>query len=165
MKKLIVALALVAATSVGCQTSARPQATGAMPVTASASSAEFDGSGDSRRWDGLVLRNPGIVLLKSRWDTGTLEFRESSLRWIDAKKTDKNLLVPFVQVTEQQLTCLKMVGGNECFEWVVKTRNAEYRFRDSAWRQGEIAKVNDLFEFFRSAYPNLISSRNPVDKK
>jgi hypothetical protein len=123
------------------------------------------GPDDSRRWDGLALRNSGIVLLKSRWDSGTLEFREASLRWIDSKRTEKNVLIPFVQATEQQLTCLKKAGGNECFEWVVKTRSEEYRFRDAAWRQGENAKVQELFEFFRGAYPNLISSRVPVDEK
>ena len=120
---------------------------------------------ESRRWDGLALRNSGIVLLKSRWDSGTLELKEGSLRWIDSKQTEKNLLVPVAQITEQQLTCLKKIGGNECFEWVVKTRNAEYRFRDATWRQGENAKVQDLFDTFRSAYPNLISSRTPVDEK
>jgi hypothetical protein len=120
---------------------------------------------ESRRWDGLALRNSGIVLLKSRWDAGTLEIKEGSLRWIDSRQTDKNLLVPMAQVTEQQLTCLKKAGGNECFEWVVKTRNEEYRFRDVAWRQGENAKVLDLFDTFHVAYPALISSRNPVDEK
>ena len=120
---------------------------------------------DSRRWDGLALRNSGIVLLKSRWDSGMLEFREGSLRWVDSKQTGKNLLVPVAQITEQQLTCLKKAGGNECFEWVVKTRNEEYRFRDATWRQGENAKVQDVFDYFRGSYPNLVSSRNPVDEK
>ncbi len=120
---------------------------------------------DSRRWDGLALRNSGIVLLKSRWDTGNLEFKEGSLRWVDSKRTGKNLLIPAAQMTEQQLTCLKKAGGNECFEWVVKTRSEEYRFRDAAWRQGENTKVQELFDAFRGLYPNLVSSRVPVDEK
>ncbi len=120
---------------------------------------------DSRRWDGLALRNSGLVLFKGRWDSGMLELKEGSLRWVDSRQTGKNLLVPVAQMTEQQLTCLKKAGGNECFEWVVRTRNEEYHFRDAAWRQGENAKVQDLFDFFRAAYPNLISSRNPVDEK
>jgi hypothetical protein len=137
-----------------------------MPVTTSADVPQMvPGPADSRRWDGLALRNSGIVLLKSRWDSGTLEFRESSLRWIDSKRTEKNVLIPFAQITEQQLTCLKKAGGNECFEWVVMTRNAEYRFRDASWRQGENAKIQDVFDFFKGAYPNLISSRTPVDEK
>ena len=122
-------------------------------------------SGDSRRWDGLTRRNSGVVLLKSRWDAGVLEFKDASLRWIDSKNAGKNVLLPAAQMTEQQLTCLKKSGGNECFEWVVKTRNEEYRFRDVGWQQGENGKVEELFRFFSSAYPNLISSRRPVDEK
>ena len=76
------------------------------------------GPGDSRRWDGLTRRNSGIVLFKSRWDAGVLEFKEGSLRWIDSKDAAKNVLLPAAQMTEQQLTCLKKAGGNECFEWV-----------------------------------------------
>lgn len=120
---------------------------------------------DSRRWEGLALRNSGIVLFKGRWDSGMLEFKEASLRWVDSKRTEKNLLIPASQFTEQQLTCLKKAGGNECFEWVVKTRSEEYRFRDMAWKQGENSIVQDVFDFFRAAYPNLISSRTPVDEK
>jgi len=123
------------------------------------------GPRDSRRWDGLTRRNAGLVLLNSRWDAGVLEFKEASLRWMDSRDTGKNLLLPAAQITEQQLTCLKKSGGNECFEWVVRTKDDEYRFRDVGWRQGENAKVEELFDYFRSAYPSLISSRRPVDEK
>lgn len=120
---------------------------------------------DARRWDGLTRRNSGIVMLKSRWDSGVLEFKDASLRWVDSRDAGKNVLVPAAQVTEQQLTCLKKAGGNECFEWVLKTRGEEYRFRDVAWQQNENAKVEELFAFFSAAYPNLISSHRPVDEK
>ncbi len=123
------------------------------------------GPRDSHRWDGLTLRNSGVVLLKSRWDAGVFEFKDASLRWMDSRDSGKNILLPAAQMTEQQLTCLKKSGGNECFEWVVKTKSEEYRFRDVGWRQGENAKVAELFEFFSGAYPNLISSRRPVDEK
>ncbi|MEO8586196.1 MAG: hypothetical protein ABI584_08540 [Acidobacteriota bacterium] len=123
------------------------------------------GPRDARRWDGLTRRNSGVVLLKSRWDAGVLEFKDASLRWMDAKDAGKNVLLPAAQITEQQLTCLKKSGGNECFEWVVKTRSEEYRFRDVGWQLGENAKVAELFEFFSGAYPSLISSRRPVDEK
>ena len=123
------------------------------------------GPRDSHRWDGLTRRNAGLVLLNGRWDAGVLEFKDASLRWMDSRDTGKNLLLPAVQITEQQLTCLKKSGGNECFEWVVKTRNDEYRFRDVGWRQGENAKIEELFAYFKSAYPNLISSRRPVEEK
>ena len=123
------------------------------------------GPRDVRRWDGLTRRNSGVVLLKSRWDAGVFEFKDASLRWMDSKDTGKNILLPAAQITEQELTCLKKSGGNECFEWVVKTRNEEYRFRDVGWQQGENVKVAELFEYFSGAYPNLISSRRAVDEK
>jgi len=123
------------------------------------------GPRDTRRWDGLTRRNAGLVLFNSRWDAGVLEFKDASLRWRDSRDTGKNLLLPAAQITEQQLTCLKKSGGNECFEWVVRTKDDEYHFRDVGWRQGEDAKVEELFAYFRSAYPNLISSRRPVDEK
>jgi hypothetical protein len=161
MKTFVVALALVAATSVGCQSSGGRQGSSAT----SASGTPMNSEPDSRRWDGLARRNSGIVLLKSRWDSGNLEFRNATLTWVDSKDTGKNVLIPATQITEQQLTCLKKAGGNECFEWVVKTRTDEYRFRDGGWQQNENAKVQDIFEFFRGVYPNLISSRLPVDEK
>jgi hypothetical protein len=105
------------------------------------------------------------VLFKGRWDSGVLEFKDGSLRWVDSHDAGKNVLLPAAQLTEQQLTCLKKAGGNECFEWVVKTRNEEYRFRDVGWQQGEDAKVAELYEYFSGAYPSLISSRRPVDEK
>jgi hypothetical protein len=137
-------------------------AAGAAPAGATAAVQAARGT---RHWDGLVRRNSGVVLLKSRWDSGVFEFKDASLRWVDSKDAGKNVLLSAGQVTEQELTCLKKAGGNECFEWVVKTRGEEYRFRDVAWRQGENAKVAELFEFFSGAYPSLISSRRAVDEK
>ncbi len=118
-----------------------------------------------RRWEGLVRRNSGVVVFKSRWDPGTLEFKDGALRWTDSRDTAKNLLVPVEQVREQQLTCLKKPGEPECFEWVVKTHGTEYRFRDIAWEQGRNEIVEQVFGFFHGAYPNLIASRVPVDEK
>ena len=120
---------------------------------------------EPRRWDGLTRRNGGLVLFKSRWDAGVLEFKDGSLRWRDSRDSSKNVLLPVAQLAEQQLTCLKKAGGNECFEWVVKTKSDEYRFRDVGWSQGENEKVEELFRFFGGAYPNLISSRSAVDEK
>jgi hypothetical protein len=118
-----------------------------------------------RRWDGLVRRNSGVVLLKSRWDPGVLELKDGFLRWTDARDEKKNVLVPASQLTEQQLTCLKKAGGNECFEWVVKTRHEEYRFREVGWEQGQNAKVEDLFATFHTLFPNLIASQQAVAEK
>ena len=122
-------------------------------------------SATNARWEGLSKRNSGIVLLKSRWDTGFLEFKEDTLRWADAHDASKNVLLTAKQITEQQLTCLKKPGGNDCFEWVVKTKGQEYRFRDIAWEQGENAKPQEVFKFMKTLFPYLISSQVPVDEK
>jgi hypothetical protein len=119
----------------------------------------------SVRWEGLARRNSGVVLLKSRWDPGVLEFKDETLRWTDARDASKNVLLTAKQMTEQQLTCLKKSGGNECFEWVIKTKGQEYRFRDIAWERGDNAKVTELFTYFKVRYPNLVASQAPVDEK
>jgi hypothetical protein len=139
---------------------------GATPaVAAVATPAPFPAPAMSVRWEGLARRNSGLVLLKSRWDPGVLEFKDETLRWTDARDASKNMLLTARQMTEQRLTCLKKPGGNECFEWVVRTKGQEYRFRDIAWERGDNAKVAELFTYFRSRYPNLVSSQVPVDEK
>ena len=117
------------------------------------------------RWEGLARRNSGIVILKSRWDPGVLEFKEDTLRWTDGHDPSKNVLLTSKQITEQQLTCLKKSGGNECFEWVVKSKGGEYRFRDISWEQGENAKPQEVFKFMKTLFPNLVSSQVPVDER
>ncbi len=117
------------------------------------------------RWEGLARRNSGIVLFKSRWDPGILEVKDEALRWTDSKDVSKNLLIPLKSLTEQQLTCLKKSGGNECFEWVAKTRTDEFRFRNVAWEQNENDKVQDVFSFLKALDPKLVSSQVPVDSK
>jgi hypothetical protein len=119
----------------------------------------------NRRWEGLARRNSGVVILKGRWDVGVLEFKEETLRWLDAKDAGKNLLIPARQIKEQFMTCLKKAGGNECFEWGLRTKDGEYKFRDIAWEQGEDKKVQEIFEFMKAIYPSLVSSNIPVDSK
>lgn len=141
-------------------------AAGTAPVAAPAPSATpAPAPALTARWEGLARRNSGIVLIKSRWDPGVLEFKDETLRWTDARDASKNVLLTAKQVTEQQLTCLKKSGGNECFEWVVRTKGQEYRFRDIAWEQGDNARVTELFRYFKSLYPGLVSSQAPVDER
>lgn len=147
----------------------RPTAAAAVPPivsgsTAPAPSANYAAEAN-RRWEGLARRNSGVVLFKSRWDVGTLEFKEETLRWVDAKNAGKNVLVAGRQMTEQYLTCLKKSGGNECFEWGFKTKDGDYKFRDVSWEQGENKKPLEIFEFMKAIYPNLVSSTVPVDSK
>ena len=117
------------------------------------------------RWEGMARRNGGVVILKSRWDTGSLEFREETLRWTDAHDAGKNLLIPAKQVKEHFLSCQKKPGGNECFEWGFKTKDGDFRFRDVAWEQGEDKKVEEIFAFMKTIYPNVVASNVPVDSK
>ena len=135
-------------------TPARPTATAAGPAGAS-----FATEAD-RRWEGLVRRNSGVVLLKGRWDVGTLEFREEILRWTDARDAGKNLLVPGRQITRQLLACAQSAEpGEDCFEISLMTKDGEYRFRDHTWQQGSSPRVLEVFEFLRAIYPSLASSR------
>ena len=120
-----------------------------------------------RAWEGMVRRNDGIVLFKSRWDDGKLAFKEEKLFWLDADEEKKNLILPAKSVKEQFLVCLKGAAteATECFEWGVKTEDHEYRFRDVAWSRSDGTKPRELFEFMKAIYPNLVSARYPADKK
>ena len=123
-------------------------------------------SGPAMTWEGLVRRNSGVVIMKSRWDSGTLTYADGQIRWVDAKDSQKNLLIPERAVSEHFLTCLKKAGGNECFEWGFRTKDGEeYHFRDVNWEQGGIEKPLAVHDFFRSRFPNLIDSNKPVEKK
>jgi len=117
-------------------------------------------------WEGVVRREPGIVILKNRWRSGRLSFAEGQIRWIDARDSSKNLLIPENAVSEQFLTCLKKAGGNECFEWgFVTKKDDEYRFRDVTWEQGENAKALAIHDWFRARLPSMVDSQRPVDEK
>jgi hypothetical protein len=119
-----------------------------------------------RFWDGLVRRNSGVVLFKSRWDAGRLGFKEEKLTWLDAKDEKKNLILPASGIKEQFLVCLKSAAvETDCFEWGVKTEDGEYRFRDVGWQRANSPKPQELFDFMKAIYPNLVSAKYPADKK
>lgn len=120
-----------------------------------------------RSWEGLVRRNDGIVLFKSRWDDGKLSFKEEKLSWLDARDEKKNLILPAKSIKEQFLVCLKGAPSEqtECFEWGVKTENGEYRFRDVGWKRSDSTKPQELYDFMKAIYPNLVSSKYPADEK
>ena len=84
-----------------------------------------------------------------------------------AKDEKKNLILPARSIKEQFLVCLKGAPSEktECFEWGVKTENGEYRFRDVGWKRSDSVKPQELFEFMKAIYPNLVSSRYPADAK
>lgn len=117
----------------------------------------------SRTWEGVVRRNAGVVIFKSRWDVGTLTFKDEKLSWLDADEEGKNLIIPGKAIKEQFIVCLK--AGNDCFEWGFKTEDGEYRFRDVSWDRGESKKPEELHQFFQAIYPSLLAPRYPADKK
>jgi hypothetical protein len=118
------------------------------------------------KWEGVMRRNKAIVTLKGRWEIGTLSFADGQLRWIDARDSSKNLLIPDRPIAEQFLVCLKKPGGNECFEWGIRTKDGdEYLFRDALWEQDVNDKPLSIHEEMRARYPSMIDSERPVDKK
>ena len=52
-----------------------------------------------------------------------------------------------------------------CFEWGVKTVDAELRFRDVEWERANSAKPRELFTFLEALYPDLAKERYRVEKK
>lgn len=139
---------------------------GAAPVPAAAAGTAMLAAQADRTWEGIVRRNAGIVVFKSRWDAGKLSFKEEKFLWLDSDEESKNLVVPGQAVKEQFLNCLKSSTDNtECFEWGFKTDKEEYRFRDIGWERSDSKKPQELFDFVRAAYPGVISSKIPVEKK
>ena len=140
--------------------------TAAAPVAPPAPPIDLAAQAD-RSWEGLVRRNDGIVLFKSRWDDGKLSFKEEKLSWLDARDEKKNLILPAKSIKEQFLVCLKGAPSEqtECFEWGVKTENGEYRFRDVGWKRSDSTKPQELYDFMKAIYPNLVSSKYPADQK
>ncbi len=119
-----------------------------------------------RSWDGIVRRSPGVVLFKNPWQQGNLTFRAETLSWRDAGDESKNVVLAAAAIREHFLVCPKDASSDEaCFEWGVKTADAEFRFRDVAWERGDSAKPRELFTFLEALYPDLPKARVQVGKK
>ncbi len=161
-----VAVAPVTSPAAPVPAAVAPVAPAAPPVAPAAPPVDLAAQAD-RSWEGLVRRNDGIVLFKGRWDNGRLSFKEEKLSWLDAKDEKKNLILPAKSIKEQFLVCLKGAPNEEteCFEWGVKTENGEYRFRDVGWKRSDSIKPQELYDFMKAIYPNLVSSKYPVDEK
>jgi len=116
-------------------------------------------------WDGLVRKSSGAVLgIGHRWENGSLHLENEQFKWITSEGTDRNALVPMTGITEQFLVCEKKPQG-DCFEWGVKTKDAEYRFRDLLWKTGPSPKVRAIYDYMKAAYPNLAAPTYPVDER
>lgn len=132
------------------------------PVPASPSPASLA----DRSWDGIVKRGGGVVLFKNPWQQGVLSFREEKLLWRDAGDGSQNLDLAASAIREHFLVCPKDASSDEaCFEWGVKTADAEFRFRDAAWQRKDSARPREMFAFLEALYPGLATARYRVDKK
>jgi hypothetical protein len=119
-----------------------------------------------RSWDGLVRRSPGVVLFRNPWEAGSLSFREGALSWRAGGDATQNLSLAASAIREHFLVCPKDASSDEaCFEWGVKTADAEFRFRDAAWQRKDSARPRELFAFVEALYPGLATARYRVDKK
>jgi|GEM_PF-1087030 len=119
-----------------------------------------------RSWDGLVRRSPGVVLFRNPWEPGSLSFREGTLSWHAAGDAAKNLALAASAIREHFLVCPKDASSDEaCFEWGVKTADAEFRFRDAAWQRKDSPKPREVFAFLEALYPGLATARYRVEKK
>ncbi len=119
-----------------------------------------------RSWEGIVRRSPGVVLFKSRWEQGSLSFREEKLSWRDAGDESKSFSLSPAAIREHFLVCPKDASSDEaCFEWGVRTADGEERFRDVGWERAGSPKPRELFTFFEALYPDLPKSRSVVGKK
>jgi hypothetical protein len=109
------------------------------------------------RWDGLVRRNPGIVIFRSRWNPGVLELRDDLVRWTDRTNPGKNLILPVRRLTGHTLVCR---GGSTapCTEWRIATKTETYVFRESPSAGGEA--IRRAFDALRGAYADIPSNED-----
>jgi len=102
-------------------------------------------------------RNAGIVVFKSRWDVGTLTFKDEKLSWLDADEEGKNLIIR--RQRDQGAVHRLPEGGERLLRVGLQDADGEYRFRDVSWDRGESKKPEELHQFFQAIYPSLLSPR------
>ena len=123
-------------------------------------------SGAELAWDGLVRRSPGVVLFRNPWEPGSLSFRGGTLSWRATGDATKNLDLAASAIREHFLVCPKDASSDEfCFEWGVKTADAEFRFRDAAWQRKDSPRPREMFAFLEALHPGLATARYRVEKK
>lgn len=184
MKSLVASLALIAATSFAGRGMAGPEDPATIPGTASVTSSLDEAL--STLWKADLPREVRMGDLSADAvarlrDAGVPEMLITSFTLQRAENdpasttlpavlrdfpawTGMTLWVPTVQETRLRLACLKKSASDDCLEWVVKSGNAEYRFRGVGWRSGESVRLQELLKMFSDAYPKMISSRRSIDE-
>jgi hypothetical protein len=118
-----------------------------------------------RSWDGLVRRSPGVVLFRPRWEPGKLSFLEGEIRWLDAADAARNVVLSLAIIQEQFLVCPDDASSDSgCYEWGVKTVDAEFRFRDAGGKREMSSKPLDLFDTLKAIAPNLAAKKYRAKK-
>lgn len=118
-----------------------------------------------RSWDGLVRRSPGVVLFRPRWEPGKLSFLEGEVRWLDAADAARNVVLALAIIQEQFLVCPDDASSDSgCYEWGVKTADAEFRFRDAAGKREMSSKPLDLFNTMKAIAPSLAAKKYRAKK-
>jgi hypothetical protein len=106
-----------------------------------------------RSWEGLELRQPGLVLV-GRWRIGTLAFREETLRWTDARDPGRNLVLPAGRIASHHRVCRDPKDAASCFEWSFRTLDGEsHLFRDGVRGGPGGDRTSDIFTFFTAILP------------
>lgn len=118
-----------------------------------------------RSWDGLVRRSPGVVLFRPRWEPGKLSFLEGEVRWLDAADAARNVVLSLAIIQEQFLVCPDDASSDSgCYEWGVKTADAEFRFRDAAGKREMSSKPLELFNAMKTIAPSLAAKKYRAKK-
>jgi hypothetical protein len=106
-----------------------------------------------RIWEGMARRRSGLVLA-GRWRTGTLAFREETLRWTDARDPGRNLVLPAGQIVSHRRVCRDPGDAATCFEWSFRTVHGEsYVFRDDGRKPPRGGRAGEIFMFFSAILP------------
>lgn len=138
----------------------------AAPPAAPAATVPSPAARADRSWDGLVRRSPGVVLFRPRWEPGKLSFVGDEIRWLDAGDEARNVVLPLAKIQEQFLVCPNDASSDAgCYEWGVKTADAEFRFRDAGGKREMSSKPLDLFTSLQALAPNLAAKKYIAKKE
>jgi len=89
--------------------------------------------------------------------TGTLDYKEGRLIWLDDKKMDRNFSLEITSIKTAWLECSPRPQGNFCYALGLGQFNGDrFEFRDFSWEGGGNTQILNLFETLKKAYPQII---------
>ncbi len=108
-----------------------------------------------RIWEGMARRRSGLVLA-GRWRTGTLAFREETIRWTDSRDPAWNVVLPAGQIRSHRRVCRDPGDAATCFEWSFRTaRGDRYVFRDAGGKAPRSGRASEIFVFVSTILPKI----------